>query len=223
LNIDETIFLHRHSWDWIDDDGREHQRTNTWIATGFQLFDLDNTGVPALVIYWSPSVLAVSEYPGQRLTLHLYDNGSFEFVEELSTFEGIGFYQDEEGRIFLDYISTVAHMVDLRLITFGDEIMIEPILSTSSSLPVVVYNHLTGEYTEGAYSNGGWFPRWRGHSYMHDDGFDEKLGLLLTRVEPRSDLVNQLMETISGRMQITFHDSFTLCFKISLGGLPSSI
>ena len=190
LNIDEVPFLYQSSWIRIDADEREHQESTTWIATGFQLFDLDDTGIPALVIYWNYSRQAITSSPGQRVTLHLYRDGSFEFVADLSR-GGVGFLRDEEGRIFLSMGSPVAHFVDLRLMELGDEIVIEPILSTSGGMPPVVYNHLTGEYTEGVH-----FPGWRDRQGY---GYDEKLGLFLTRIEPQSDLVNQLMETISGR------------------------
>ena len=190
LNIDETPFLHQSSWVRIDADGREHHGSMTWVANRFQLFDLDNTGIPALAIYWSPSRHAITTSPEHRVTLHLYCNGSYEFVADLSH-SGVGFLRDEEGRIFLSMGSPVAHMVDLRLIELGDEIVIEPILSTSGSMPVIVYNHLTGEYSEGVH-----FPGWRDREGY---GYDEKLGLFLTRIEPQSDLVNQLMEIISER------------------------
>ena len=190
LNIDETPFLYQSSWVRINADRREHHESMTWVANRFQLFDLDDTGIPALVIYWSPSRHAITTSPGQRVTLHLYCNGSYEFVADLSH-SGVGFLRDEEGRIFLSMGSPVAHMVDLRLMELGDEIVIEPILSTSGSMPVIVYNHLTGEYTEGVH-----FPGWRDREGY---GYDEKLGLFLTRIEPQSDLVNQLMEIISER------------------------
>ena len=189
LVINDVPYLNQRSGSWYDDNGEIQFWSRTEIATGFELFDFDNTGIPELVIYWS----VPTGEPAQPATLHRFHNGAYEFVKEISSWELINFYRADNGMIFIDYISTVAHMLDVRLMQINDEIIITPVISTDGWTGTL-YNHLTGErflkYTDGSM-------RWEGLSTENRQyRREEMLGMSLTIIEPLEVLQNQLIKSI---------------------------
>ena len=189
--IDDVPYLNQRSGIWYDEDGENHVWSITEIATGFDVFYLDGSNIPYLVIYW--------DWPqgegAQSATLHRFQNGAFEFVKELSAGMSIGFYRAADGRLFIDYRSTVAHMLEMRLLHLNDEISIEPVLSTDGWTGTL-YNHLTGEYFL-QYADGSM--RWEGLS--PGNRRENMLGMPLTQIEPLEDLKTQLIENISAQLR----------------------
>lgn len=161
------------------------------IAYGFGLFDLEDSGMPTLVIYWTRS--PDSLYPGVIITMHRYNNGTFEFATQLSWWEGIEFYRCDNGRLFIEYISTVAHMIDLRLLHIDEIITTEAVLRTCgySGPTGNVYNLLTDEYFARDVS------LW---AYFDVDSHAELLGALLgtplTKIERMDDIQEQITNLI---------------------------
>lgn len=192
LAIDDVPYLSQRSGTWYDDNGESHTWLSTQIATHFNLFNFNNTDIPELVIYWS--MPCPNNLPAQPATLHRFQNGAFEFAKELSMWESIGFYSTEDGRVFIEYQSTVAHMVDIRLMHLNDEIIIEPVLSTDGWTGTL-YNHLSGEYFL-RYDDGSM--RWKGLSSTENKR-EEVLGISLMRIEPMKALQERFIELISVR------------------------
>jgi len=187
LTIDDVPFLNQRFDTWYDDDGERHTWSATEIATHFDLFDFDGSGIPALVIYWSSPHYEVIH----PVTLHHFRNGAFEFVDYLSTYRGVDFFRADDGRLLISYHSTVASMIDLRLLYLNNEITTEPALSTDGWTGTV-HNHLTGEYF-------GRDEPWGNFVGIGDaDSLGELLVALLgfnvTRIEPLADLQEQFIK-----------------------------
>ena len=192
LMIDDTPFLNQRSGIWYNDNGESQTWSRTEIAARFDLFDFDGSGIPYLVIYWhSPD-----NEPIEAVTLHRFQNGAYEFVKELSTYRGISFFRADDGRLFISYHSTVAAMIDIRLLCLDDEITITPVLSTDSWTGTV-HNYLTGEYF------GRDEPWGRILGIDNTDSWEEMLvellGFSVTQIEPLTDLQARLIEYISAR------------------------
>lgn len=160
------------------------------IAIGFNLFDLNDRGVPYLVVYWD------SPYndPFQSATLHRFRDGNFEFVKELASGSWVSFYRGDDGGVFIDFMSTVAHMLDFRLMHLGDEIIITPVLSTDGWTGAL-YNHLTGEEVLRNEDDGNW------GELTSENRREGMLGMEFERIEPREDLRRQFTEIVSERLR----------------------
>jgi len=189
--IEDMPYLNRRIW--YDSYG-EQTGSRSEIAIGFRLFDLDGSGIPMLIIDWKRPTRGV--YPGGISTLHRFNDGVFEFAAELSTWDGISFYRGADGRLFIEHTSTVAHMIDLRLLHLNDEITMERALYTDG-YTTTVYNYLTGEY----------FVRYPGSplfvgidAVWHEELLEALLGMSLTRIEQEEALQKQLLELISSRL-----------------------
>jgi len=203
--IDDVPYLNQRSGAWYDEHGVLHTWSRTEISTHFGLFDLDDTGIPALVIYWNISQQATN--PGMTVTLHRFRNGEFEFVTTLSTWGGVGFYRADDGRLFIEYGSTVSQWLDLHIFHLDDEITTEPVLTTIPSTILFidggitkVHNHLTGEYVEED-------ELWARFVWIDDDWsvsyeafLGEVLGIPLTRIE-RMEVQEQLTEFIAEQLR----------------------
>ena len=192
LAVDDVPYLNRRSGTWYNHNGESRAWSTTEIATSFDLFDFDGDGIPELVIYWNWP----QDETAQSTTLHRFRNGKFEFVKELSQWMWIGFYRADDDRIFIDYRSTVAHMLEMRLMYLNDEITIKPALSTDG-WTATLYNHLTGEYFL-RYPDRSM--RWEGLST--ENRREEMLGMSLTRIEPMKTLQAQLIELTSARLRV---------------------
>jgi len=164
---------------WVVDGYLNGDRIELW---GYELFDFDGNGVPYRVNRWySPDNEVI-----HPVTLYRYQNGEFEFAKVLSDYRGVGFHRAEDGRLFTVHSHTVGFIIDWRLLTLGDEITLEPVLSTNRQTGAV-HNHLTGETFEryeppigrfvGIAETDSWEEEWRQTMEM-------LLGFPLTRVEP---------------------------------------
>ena len=195
IEIDDVPYLNRRSGAQYHD-GVRHPWSHIEATTRFDLFDLTGDGIPSLVIYWNR--VPWSYAPGMAVTLHQFRNGAFEFVEELSAWAGVGFFRAEDGRVFIEYGSTVAGWIDLHLFHLGNEIIIEPAL-TMDGWTRTVYNHLTGEYFEKDSPGSSQF-------VGIDPSLDRYalrstlLGIPLTAIE-RMDLQTQFMKFVSAQLR----------------------
>ena len=195
--IGDVPYLNQRSGAWYDDYGMRHTWSRAEISVGFDLFDFEDTGIADLVIYWNISPQVTD--PGMVVTLHRFYNGAFEFTSELSAWAGVEFYRADDGRLFIEYVSTVAHMIDLRLFHLDDEIAVEPALYTDGWTGTV-YNRLTGEYFERDES----FMRFVEldlDEYTREALLGALLGVSLTRIERMADLQEQLTELVSVRLR----------------------
>jgi len=188
VKIEDVAYLNwRSGGDWAR---AEIDWARAEIATNFDLFDLDGTGTPALVIYWSISPANIE--PGVAVTLHRFYNGSFRFVAELSEWAGVEFYRTEDGRLFIEYISTVASWISLYLLDLDDEVTIGSVLYTDGWTGNV-YNRLTGEY----FTRHEWWGSFVGiYEYSHEALLSALLGEPLTRIERMGDLQEQVIELV---------------------------
>ena len=194
LAVDDVPYLNQRSGTWYDNNGESRTWSITKIATRFELFDFDGTGIPELLIYWNWP----QDETAQSTTLHRFHNDTFEFVKDLSEWMWIGFYRADDDRIFIDYRSTVAHMLEMRLMYLNDEVTIKPALSTYGGWPAAtLYNHLTGEYFL-QYPDGSM--QWKG--LTTENRREEMLGMSLTRIEPMKTLQAQLIELTSARLRV---------------------
>jgi len=194
LMIDDTLFLNFLSGEWLDEETGESQIwSRSEIATGFDLFDFDGSGIPHLIIYWS----SPNDEIAQSLTLHRFRNGTFEVGEDLEASMGASFLRSVYGdRLLISYGSTVASWIDIRLLHLNDEITTEPVLSTDGWTGMV-HNHLTGEYF-GRDEPWGWFAGiYDGDSW--EEILDTLLGFLVTRIEPMSEMQARITELVSSR------------------------
>jgi len=144
LIADDVAYLNQRSGKWLDDDGTQHTWSQVEIAGHFDLLDLDGSGIPVLIIYWTPSP---HDQPFGSTMLYHFNNGAFELGAVLSDWDSINFYRTEDGRVFVDRLSPVASMINMVLLHLSDEITTEPVLSTDGWTGTV-HNHLTGEYFE---------------------------------------------------------------------------
>jgi len=180
------------------EDGLRHTWTQAEIAVGFDLFDLEGGGIPALVIYWSRPTREGSYYPGVSVTLHRFHSGAFAFAAELSSWEGVSFYRADDSELFIDYQSTVAHMIDVRSLHLDNEISIEPVLCTDGDRSGTVYNLLTGEYFLRDPDS---LQLVEVDEYPRETLLGALLGIPLERIEPMEALQAQFMEIISVRLR----------------------
>jgi len=179
-------------------DWQEFAVGNNEMAVNFELFDLEDNGVPTLIIHWREPNSDVDSFAN----MYLYRNGVYEFATELpvSVWAGYSFYlphlfyRADDGRVFLEHFPTYAAIIDLRLIHFNGEITIEPVLSTPPDDPSSwgTFNHLTGEY------------------FTNDEAWDlnlsqqgrleRLLGFELSHIEPMHDLRARLNEIMAERL-----------------------
>ena len=201
VEIDDDVpYLVHHSWTSEDDDGELRSWSAANIATHFELFFLDDTGIPKLLIYWNHPTW---REPGVAISLHRFRDGSFEFVDYLSLWEWVGFYRAEDGSLLAGYGTTVAHMIDLRFLYINDEITTVPALSTDGWTGVIL-NHLTGEeflqFCPDDRSRIGreyWFTEeWREESRL-----EYYLGMSLEMIEPEEAMHEQLMKSVGQRLR----------------------
>ena len=192
-------YLARHSVSMREYDGTIRSWTISLIATHFELFFLDDTDIPTLLIHWNTPIWLVPEW---QITLHRFRDGSFEHVENLSLQANVSFHRAEDSRLFIEYHSVVARMIDLRLLYLYDEITTTPVLSTNGDRHEAIRNHLTGEEFLIFYPDGGFIQR----EYWASERFGEArleyyLGVPITRIEPLYTMHEQLMERVSQRLR----------------------
>ena len=187
LAIEDTPFLNLRSG--VRDDGEIWSRTE--IALGFRLLFLNNSDIPELIINWA---VPPDAYRGGTATLHRFRDGAFEFVKELSTREGVGFYRADDGRVFIRYCGWILHRsgVNLHLIYFNDEIITEPALVTDWQTRTM-HNFFTGETFDRT-------PHWD-ISEPADEILGYYLGMPLSSVVTPENLRNQIMEQVSARLR----------------------
>ena len=192
-------YLARRSVSAQEHDGTIRSWTIALIATHFELFFLDDTDIPILLIHWNTPIWLIPEWP---ITLHRFRDGSFEPVETFYLQSSVSFYRSEHLGLLIEYHSVAAHMIDLRLLHLCDEITTVPVLSTSGGRPATVLNHLTGEEFPIFYPDGGFIQReyWLGERFP-ENRLEYYLGVPITRVEPHDTMHEQLMERVSQRLR----------------------
>jgi len=193
VEIDDVPYLNQLFSVWYDDNDVQGTWTGAEIATHFDLLDLDGSGISALVIYWSISPQNMK--PGVAVTLHRFRNGAYESVTTLSNGLDVAFYRADDGMLFIEYISTVAHMIDLFLLHLDDVVTIEPVLSTDGWTGTV-QNHLTGEYFE----QDEFWGRYREFEWEWEEYLAALLGQPLTRIG-RMEVQEQLTEFIAVQLR----------------------
>ena len=189
--IDDVPFLTQRSGQslWHDD----RAWTRVFIAHRFNLYLLDETDIPVLIIRWA--LAPYYFYPGELITLHRFQDGEFVFVQDLSMWESVDFLRDEGGRLFIEYRTTVGPYVDLRLMHINEEITTEPALFAEGW--GLVRNYFTGEEFYESCPD-----RRQLQSFeTHDERLEYLLGIPLTRVEHLACITRQLMEQISARLR----------------------
>jgi len=118
------------------------------IAAGFALYDLDDNGIPAVVMGWGSRYDFGSGDGGFPATLHRYVDGSYEFAGDL--WIPFDFYRDQQGRALVHLYGFIDPIVRLSLI---DGMTIEPLIEYNwewdeafEEFHVDVRNHMTNEH-----------------------------------------------------------------------------
>jgi len=197
VTIGDVAYLNQRSGEWLDDDGTRHTWSQVEIAGSFNLFDLDGSGIPVVIINWTPSP---HDQPFGPAMLYRFNDGAFELGAVLYEWGGVNLYRTEDDRVFVERPSVVASMFDLGLLHLGDEITIEPALSTDGWTGTV-HNHLTNEYFE-RYGDD---PQGEligiGMRYSIEELLGALIGEELTKIERMETVQRQFVEFVSEQLR----------------------
>jgi len=169
-----------------------------YIAINFYLYQLDETGVPTLIIRWIDP-MQYGRGNGGMLAMYRFQNGAFEYILTLTSWEpSITFLKTENDNLFFSVYSVVASMRDIRLLNpIGAFLQV----ITTCGWYGTVTNHLTDSY---------WLDdeRWRypdGIEHIHcpEEYYSTLIGEPVTIIEPLNDLRNQLLIFISAQQNTT--------------------
>jgi len=109
----------------FDENNRVKDSVN--IAAGFDLIDLDGSGIPMLVIHWGAE--AAPDF-FTHATVHRFQNGTFERIGALNSWAGVTFYTNDGGEVFLRYWCTVARNIEYHTMHITDGVFTNVILIT---------------------------------------------------------------------------------------------